>query len=175
VRPITGDEPSPDRLRSFEDFYRNEYPVVLSLAVALCRSPAAGEDLTQDAFLALHRNWDRVSGYADPGAWVRRVVANRSVSRWRRLASEARVVARLHHRGQVREIVLEDREVWTAVRQLPRRQAQVIALTYLEDLAVNDVADILGIDEATVKTHLQRGRRTLAAQLDLDEEPEVDG
>jgi RNA polymerase sigma-70 factor (sigma-E family) len=174
VRPIIGDEPSPDRLRSFEDFYRNEYPVVLSLAVALCRNPAAGEDLAQDAFLALHKSWDRVSGYSDPGAWVRRVVANRSVSRWRRLASEARVLARLHHHAQVGELVLEDREVWVAVRQLPRRQAQVVALTYLEDLPVKEVAAILGIDAATVKTHLQRGRRTLAAQLHLDDGHEAD-
>jgi RNA polymerase sigma-70 factor (ECF subfamily) len=175
VRPIIGDEPSPDGLSSFEDFYRNEYPAVLPLAVALCRSPGAGEDVTQDAFLALHRNWDRVSRYEDPGAWVRRVVANRSVSRWRRLASEARVVARLRSQSQIEAVVLEDREVWAAVRKLPRRQAQVIALTYLEDLAVKDVAEILGIDAATVKTHLQRGRRALATRLGLDDGPQVDG
>lgn len=173
MRPIIGDQPSPDGLRSFEDFYRNEYPVVLSLAVALCRSPAAGEDLTQDAFMALHRNWDRISGYADPGAWVRRVVANRSVSRWRRLASETRALARLDRHTQVGDLHLEDQELWAAVRRLPQRQAQVIALTYVEDLAVKDVAAILAIDAATVKTHLQRARRALAAQLDVDA-PEVE-
>jgi RNA polymerase sigma-70 factor (ECF subfamily) len=60
-----------------------------------------------------------------------------------------------------------DAEFWRAVRRLPRRQAQAVALHYLDDLSVADVAGILEISPDTVKVHLHRGRRALADALSL--------
>jgi RNA polymerase sigma-70 factor (ECF subfamily) len=58
-----------------------------------------------------------------------------------------------------------DHEFWDAVRALPARQAQAIALHYLEDRPVAEIAEILGCAPATVKVHLHRGRRALADTL----------
>jgi RNA polymerase sigma-70 factor (ECF subfamily) len=69
----------------------------------------------------------------------------------------------------------ESEEVWKAVRKLARRQAQVIALIYLEDLSLQQVAEVLEISVPTVGTHLQRGRRALAELLGPDEEVGNDG
>ncbi len=70
---------------------------------------------------------------------------------------------------------MADPAFWDAVRRLPRRQAQCVALHYLEDRSVADIARVLGIGEATVRVHLHRGRSTLAAalheQLDREEAP----
>ena len=52
------------------------------------------EELAQDAFLVAYRNWGRISGYEVPGAYVRRVVTNMSVSFTRRLGAQARALAR---------------------------------------------------------------------------------
>lgn len=163
--PTVDDQASSRADCTFEDFYRNEYRMVLVLAGALCRDRHAAEDVTQDAFIALHKNWEQVRHYQDPRAWIRRVVANRSVSRWRRLRSEARSVVRLGRPIETFAVDPETDDVWSAVRALPRRQAQVIALIYVDDLSVRDVARVLEIDEATVKTHLQRARKALAAAL----------
>ena len=57
-------------------------------------------------------------------------------------------------------------DVWNEVRRLPRRQAQVVALTYLDDLSRSAVAEILDCGEETVETHLERARRTLASRLE---------
>ena len=62
-----------------------------------------------------------------------------------------------------------DAEFWDAVRSLPRRQAQVVALHYLEDLSVADVAEVLEMAPGTVKKHLHDGRRTLARRLQVEE------
>jgi RNA polymerase sigma-70 factor (ECF subfamily) len=62
--------------------------------------------------------------------------------------------------------VADSIDVWGAVRQLPRRQAQVVALTYLHDLSRRQVAEVLGCAEETVKTHLDRARVTLAERLE---------
>lgn len=59
----------------------------------------------------------------------------------------------------------DDEEFWAAVRALPTRQAQVVALHYLEDRSVDDVAAVLGCAPATVKVHLHRARTTLATTL----------
>jgi RNA polymerase sigma-70 factor, ECF subfamily len=156
---------------AFEDFYRKEYRAVVGLAYALSGSRWAAEDLAQDAFLAAHDRWDRISRYDQPGAWVRRVVANRSVSAFRRRGTEAKTMARMAfgERPALPEIPGDGAEFWDAVRSLPRRQAQVVALHYLEDRPVAEIAGILGIAAGTVKKHLFDGRHTLALALGLEE------
>lgn len=151
----------------FDVFYRREFRTVVGLAYALSGSRWAAEDLAQEAFLAAHRQWDRIGGYESPGAWVRRVVANMAVSRYRRKVSEAKAVARiaLHRQEPLAPLDEVDTEFWDHVRRLPRRQAQAIALHYLEDRSVADVADILGCSVATAKVHLHRGRHALAERL----------
>lgn len=152
---------------TFEAFFRREYRPVLGLAVVLSGSVSVAEDLTQDAFLATFREWDRVREFENPGAWVRRIVANRSVSRFRRSVVEARALLRLSGVGADRDgLAIEAAlDVWREVRRLPRRQAQVIALTYLHDLSRQAVAEVLDCSEETVKTHLDRGKQTLMNRL----------
>lgn len=155
---------------TFEDFYARDFAAVVGLAYALCGSRHGAEDLAQEAFLAAHRSWDRVGTYEDPGAWVRRVVANLSVSAFRHGLTEAKALARAAT-GAARvlpELSEDDAEVWRAVRTLPRRQRQVIALRYLEDMPVARIAGILGTAEGTVRKHLHDGRLTLARRLKLE-------
>lgn len=157
---------------TFEDFYRREYPLVVGLAYALSGSRSGAEDLAQEAFFAAHRSWERIAGYEQPGAWVRRVVANLSVSLFRRRVAEAKAMARsaLGERTEVRDLGSGDPEFWGAVRALPRRQAQVIALFYLDDRPIAEVADILEMSPGTVKRHLHNGRQTLAHRLAIQED-----
>lgn len=157
---------------AFEDFYVREYPAVVGLAYALSGSRWGAEDLAQEAFLAAHRNWERIGSFDQPGAWVRRVVANLSVSTFRRRAAEARALAQVAlGRGEpVPDLAAADPEFWAAVRALPRRQAQVVALYYLEDRSVADVADVLDMTLGTVKRHLYDARRGLARRLAVQEE-----
>ena len=70
------------------------------------------------------------------------------------------------------ELQLPDPSFWEAVRSLPARQAQCIALYYLEDRPPSEIAVLLGIAEPTVRVHLHRGRTALATRLgeDIDEE-----
>ncbi len=151
----------------FDTFYMREFRAVVALAYALSGSRMAAEDLAQEAFLAAHKQWDRIGTYESPAAWVRRVVSNMAVSFYRRRLSEARALARMAARRQEPLPALEphDREFWEAVRSLPRRQAQAIALFYLEDRPVEEVADILDCSPSTARVHLHKGRKALAHRL----------
>jgi RNA polymerase sigma-70 factor (sigma-E family) len=161
--------PGSSIVEEFEMFYRREYVGVVALAYALSGNRHAAEDLAQDGFLAAHRRWDEISRYDQPIAWVRRVVANMSASLVRRRVAEARALVRFAGRRQTVAAPLEDRdaEYWRAVRSLPLRQAQAVALHYLFDLSVVDVAETLGIAEGTVKAHLHKARAALAKKLRL--------
>lgn len=166
---ITGSiEPWVRGLEPFEIFYRREYDRAVRLAVVLSGSRWGAEDLAQEAFMEAHRRWEEIGRYENPGGWLRRVIANRSVSGYRRRVAEGRAVIKLLVRAQKALPPLEPRseEVWEAVRQLPTRQAQVVALTYMEDLSLKQVADILDISVPTAGTHLQRGKKTLSQLLD---------
>jgi RNA polymerase sigma-70 factor, ECF subfamily len=151
----------------FEAFYRREYPAVVALAFVLCGRASVAEDLAQEAFLITHQRWVRVGGYDKPGAYVRRVVANMAFSQRRRLAAEGRAIARLAVRARTSgdEIEVPDSEFWQAVRALPQRQAQVLALYYLEDRPAEEIAVVLGCAVPTVRVHLHRGRLALEQHL----------
>jgi RNA polymerase sigma factor (sigma-70 family) len=142
----------------------------VGLAYALSGSRWAAEELAQEAFFAAHRRWDEVGGYEQPGAWVRRVVSNLSTSFVRRRLAEARAMVKLGARSSEKPALLDesDAEFWHSVRALPKRQSQVIALHYLEDLSVAEIAETLNLAQGTVKTHLHRGRMQLAGKLGLD-------
>ncbi len=158
---------------SFEAFFADEYRRVVGLTFALCGRRGLAEELAQDAFVKAYQRWSAVSGYDDPGAWVRRVAANLATSSWRRRFREARALARLAGRRSLpAEVTVDDPDFWAAVRRLPERQAQCVALHYLEDHSTADVAAVLGIAEATVRVHLHRARTTLADTLGepLDQE-----
>ncbi len=152
----------------FEDFYRQYRPRLVALAFALSGSRLAADDLAHDVLEAAYRDWDRIRDLDEPVAWVRRMVANRSVSAYRRRLAEVRALARLATRREVAtfpEPRVDADRIWREVRRLPRRQAQAIALTYLEQLTMAEVAEVLGCSKESVNTHLRRGREALSRRL----------
>ena len=150
----------------FADFYRERYARAVRLAVVLTGSAGAAEDVVQDVMIDAHRRWARVSAYDDPGAWLRRAIVNRAISRHRRVAVAAKGFLRLT--GQARlsiELVDSDWELWRRVRTLPTRQAQMIALVYVEGLTLDGAASVLGISPPTAKSHLARAKQRLENEL----------
>ncbi|MCU1387045.1 MAG: putative polymerase subfamily sigma factor [Ilumatobacteraceae bacterium] len=153
---------------SFDDFYRREFAAVLRVAYAITGDNHRAADVAQDAFVAAQKRWRTVSAYERPDLWVRRVAINRALSWRRRSINEIAALTRLASRRESHapsDALAGDAEVWAHVARLPRRQASVIALVYVDDLSIDQAADVLGISTPTAKTHLQRARRTLARHL----------
>jgi RNA polymerase sigma-70 factor (ECF subfamily) len=163
---------------AFDHLYRAEWPGIVALGWSLTGSWATAEELAQDAFADAYRRWDEVGGHDKPGAWVRRAVINRAASVHRRRHREEQGLTRwssesatrldgpaTDHTGDRATDHVDDPVFWDAVRTLPERQAACVALHYLDDLAVADIAEVLGCRAATVKVHLHRGRQALARRL----------
>jgi RNA polymerase sigma-70 factor (ECF subfamily) len=155
----------------FDRFYVQTGHRSLALAYALTGDWGDAEDLVQDAYAALYRRWAVVSRYEDPAGWVRHVITNRSASRWRRLAREARALARLGtRREEGHDAPSSDPAFWSVVHSLPQQQRAVVALFYVMDLPVSEIASRLGCSEGTVKSHLSRARAALHSAATGDDE-----
>lgn len=160
---IVGIKQTPAITEAFEVFYEREHGRALALAYALTGVRESAEDLAHDTFEALHRRWAEI---IDPVAYLRRSITNRSTSRFRTLGSETRALARLRgRRFEFVELVPVDAELWTAVRALPPRQRAVVALYYLEDRSIDDIAQLLEIAPGTAKSTLHDARKALARSL----------
>ena len=158
------------RAPAFEEFYAAEVRAVTALAYALTGNWTVAEDLTQEAFARAFRDWRRVGGFQRPDSWIRTVTANLATSRLRRLAAEARALARLRQRPEPQSLPDDVEAFLAAVRRLPRRQAQAAALRYVDDLPVAEVAAVMGCATGTAKAHLHAARQRLLTELHLDQE-----
>jgi len=150
----------------FESFYRREFSTLAVLAGTIAANRSVGEDIAQEALSRAHRQWPKVSTMDKPGAWARRVAINLAIGRKRRSASEAKALFKV---GPGVEEAAETRRgdpaVWAAVDQLPPRQRAVVALHYLEDRPVAEIAEILEISVSAATSNLHKARTNLAKML----------
>jgi RNA polymerase sigma-70 factor (sigma-E family) len=149
----------------FDGFYQEHFGQVVAMTYVYTADLHEAQDIAQEAF---SRAWERrhkVFGYDNPGAWVRRVAMNLARSRWRRLRVAASFLAGYSTHESVPELNPDHVAVVAALRNLPQRQREVIVWHHIADQPVDEVARQLGIPVGTVKTWLQRGRHSLAAEL----------
>jgi len=151
----------------FEWVFRSTYPSVLRTTFLILHDRGRAEEVTQDAFLHLYERWGGVVHIDHPSAWVRKV-ATRAAVRQARLARVRRSA------GQDEEVTawdqLPDVDLVRAVASLAPQQRAAVALYYLEDLPVEEVAHLLGVSASTVKQHLHRARARLATMLSASPE-----
>jgi RNA polymerase sigma-70 factor (ECF subfamily) len=149
----------------YEDLFRSVFePLVAALAFA-AGSREAAADAVQDAFIQAYRHWEVVSSYDNPGAWVRRVAVNRIANQHRSRQRYEQALAALIL-DEARETDPGERlAVIRALAALGERERVVVALYYLADLPVSEVAEICELSGAAVKTILLRARRRLAVSM----------
>jgi RNA polymerase sigma-70 factor (sigma-E family) len=134
--------------RSFEDYVRERRPALVRTAYLLCGDAHLAEDLVQGALVKAVAHWRRIGDHPEP--WLRKVIVNDHISRWRR------------HRGRERltEAVPDspagdagrDLDLAAALAQLAPRQRAVVVLRYYEDLTEQETARVLRVSVGTVKS-----------------------
>ena len=134
----------------------------------------AAEDVVQDAFLGLYRNWDRLHDPAKALTYVRASVLNgcRAVLRTQARRDRRDRTAAAGDSGQALDsaeaaVLLseEHRAVLAAVRTLAPRQREALMLRYYLGLSTDDTARVMGISAGTVKSAISRGIAALGRTL----------
>lgn len=145
----------------FAAFFAEHGPSLRRTASFVVRDWHLAEDLTQQALVKLYAAWARTRPDTR-AAYARRIVVNECLSYLRKHRPET-----LHAQVPDSVAVAEDGalDLAAALALLPARQRAIVALRYLDDLAIPEVGRVLGIADGTVKSQSARALDTLRAHL----------
>jgi RNA polymerase sigma-70 factor (sigma-E family) len=149
----------------FEEFYEQARADCLRAVYATVGDWSLAEDVTAEAFARAYASWRSVSRHPAPRAWVVRTALNTHISWWRRRRWEVAWDASHDAEDRAPAGAGIDRNVMQALRALPARQREVVALRIFLDLDTATTARALGVAPGTVMTHLSRALTALRAAL----------
>ncbi len=166
LRVMDGPAPAPPAAPlTLEDLYRQHRMRLVRLAILLVDEPATAEDVVQEAFTGLHRNWGRLRDAAAAVGYLRTAVVNgsRSVLRRRKTAREYVPPHAVNARSAESLAMLssEHQAVVNALSKLPPRQREVLVLRYYGGLSEAEISEAAGISKGTVKSTASRALEAL--------------
>jgi RNA polymerase sigma factor (sigma-70 family) len=150
----------------YDAFFAECLPVVLLLGRRLTGSSFDAQDIAIEALGRAFAHWGRVRRLDYRQAWVLRVAVNLVIGQSRKTRPAPR--AGRDEGIDVAETVVLREALVAALRQLPRRQREAVALRYLADLSEREAAAAMGVSTGSVKTHLSRGLNALRQALGAD-------
>lgn len=152
------------------DLFRAEAASLVRLARFFVDDRDAAEDLVQEAFIRFARSVGRLRDQERAPAYLRSIVLNLARDHNRRgLVSLRHQPAADPPGPSLDDLVAlraDQQRVIEALRNIPRRQRDCLVLRYYLELSVGEIAQTLGVSPNSVKTHLQRGLRSLSQRLD---------
>lgn len=151
-----------------EQLYAAHWRQLVRLSMLLVRDLGTAEEVVQDTFVALHDRWSRLRDPERALAYLRQSVVNRSrsVLRHRKVEAKHAPLPRVAAGADESALAHAARDaVLDAMRALPGRQREVVALRYYLDQSEADIATTLGISRGAVKSHASRGLAALKLSL----------
>lgn len=150
----------------YDAFFAECLPVVLLFGRRLTGSSFDAQDIATEALGRAFAHWGRVQRLDYRQAWVLRVAVNLVIGESRRTRPAPR--AGPDEGVDVAETVVLREALVAALRQLPGRRREAVALRYLADLSEREAAAAMGVSTGSVKTHLSRGLNALKRALGPD-------
>lgn len=133
---------------SFTAYVTARRPALVRTAYLLCGDVHLAEDLVQSALVKAVGRWRKIGDNPEP--WLRKVMVNDHISRWRRHRGRERLTASLPPAPT--SAAVQDQDLARALRSLAPKQRAVIVLRYYEDLTEAETARVLGVSIGTVKS-----------------------
>lgn len=144
------------------------------------------EDVMQETYRAAALKWEKIRERPrnEQDAWLRRVLKNKVIDHWRTAGrvenydciDAATSTPELTHSAALDSIALE--RCWLAVKGMPRVRQRVAFLRWRADWSIAEIAEHLGIAQATARGHLMAARATLRGEVGPDlsftDDPEID-
>jgi RNA polymerase sigma factor (sigma-70 family) len=152
-----------DSTKDFEDAYDSMLRSAYRAAYRLLGERTAAEDVAGEALARAYSRWSSVSDHAE--AWVVTVATNLALDVGRHRARAAKRRVELIDEGTVDQVELR-LDLQDALRALPRRQREVVALRFLADFSEQETAAALALDIGTVKSHASRGLSRLRTTVE---------
>ena len=159
-----------------DSMFRAHYGRLVRALTLVSGDPEIAADAVQEAFVKAHLHWRRIQNYDDPVGWIRRVAINGLRDDHRRQTRKGIALSRLAGQPQAEEVAQYgfDSDLRSALGKLPRQQRIAMALFYVDELSVAEVARALQVSEGAVKSYLHQGRARLRSVIASGEEVHSD-
>ena len=159
--------------RAFEELIKPRMSAVYNLALRMMRNEADARDAAQNAIIKIFTNLGSYRGDSSFSTWVFSVTRNACLDELRRVKRfstepipDDASAGEMYDPVAAADAAEDRREVADLVSGLPENMRAPIVLKYIDGYSVDEIAEIMGITEATVKTRLFRGRQKLRELLD---------
>jgi RNA polymerase sigma-70 factor (ECF subfamily) len=151
----------------FADLVRQHESMVFSIALHFLADRSAAEELSQDVFLQLYAHLGSMQSEAHLTFWLRKVTAHRCIDHKRRRRPPQMSLDDAPEPSAPSQSSdpLLARRLRQYVASLPEKPRMVVILRYQEDMGPDDIAEILSMPLATVKSHLQRSLAMLREKV----------
>lgn len=137
--------------QSFDDFAAGRYAALLRSAYLLTGNHHDAEDLVQIALVKAVGVWSKIQD--DPEPYVRRILVNENISRWRRQRGREVAVSAVPRDESIGADPAEERmDLAAALARLTAKQRTVLVLRYYDDLTERQTAAVMGVALGTVKS-----------------------
>ena len=147
------------------ELYASGYRRLVVQLYAVTGDLGEAQEAVQEAFVRLLGDPRRAAALDNPESWLRRVAVNVARTRHRRRRVLDALLRRQGPPPVVPGLSPDHVVLMAALRRLPRGQRDALALHYLADLPIDEVASTLDVSVGTVKSRLSRGRAALADDL----------
>ena len=145
---------------------------VYRFVLRLVRNEASAEDLISEVFLDVWRQADRFEGRSAVSTWLLAIARFKALSSMRRKPDEEldeEAAGAIEDSSDTPEVSLQKKDKSGLLRkcleQLSREHREVVDLVYYHEKSIEEVAEIVGIPEATVKTRMFYARKKLSELL----------
>jgi len=148
--------------------YKLYYKPMYSVCMRLINQADEAEDVMQEAFLNAFRNIDTYRGEVSFGAWLKRIVINRSLDHLKKKKLKLEEIN--DKTTQIADYQMEMKEVnveviKNAIQQLPDGYRVVLSLFLIEGYDHEEISQILGITNSNSRTQFLRAKNKLRELL----------
>lgn len=148
--------------------YKLYYKSMFSICMRIVNDTMEAEDVMQEAFLNAFRKMDSYKGEVSFGAWLKRIVINRSLDHLKKkklvfeeVSDKTAQIA--DYQMEIKEVNMET--IKNAIQQLPDGYRVVLSLYLFEGYKHEEISEILGISNSNSRTQFLRAKNKLRELL----------
>lgn len=150
----------------YTEFILSLRDTVFRLALSITGSQVEAEDITQDIYEKVWRARDKVLQSAYPRAYVCRMARNLAIDRLRLRHTTTEIADSIvedgNSRAEVTNLAEYTRQI---IARLPEKQQVAVHMRDVEGYEIDEIAEVLECDSASVRTNLSRARKSIREQL----------
>lgn len=155
-------------MQSYKELYHRYAKAMLNTSLRIVNNIPDAEDVLQESFLAAFNHLDDFDHSSAFGAWLKRIVINKSISLLRKrkmviVAIDTTAVTEKEDEPSASEEDIQYRveNIRRGIMQLPDGYRMVLSLALFEQCSYEEISGMLNITESTVRTQYHRGRQKL--------------